>query len=120
MSVPPYNPLPVVPTNVDPRFRYGTRAIPENFQQATSRFYLPNQRESRFWPLFYEAREDNECFDALAARAPPPCQTDDDCLELINKWCNDGQARTVKYRCIKTQLRSNTVAGTCQYEFDAF
>ena len=115
--MPAYNPDAIVPTNIDPRFRYGTRAFPEDYQQATSRFYLPLQRESRFWPLFYEARDDNECFDALESRVPPACVNDDDCRELIDKWCNDGQARTIEYTCVKDGRQTK---GTCHYEFDAF
>jgi len=111
MSVPPINPLPNVPTLIDPRFRYGTRAIPLNYSQATSRFYLPPQRDSRFWPLKYEDF-DNECFDSLSTRHAP-CNSNGDCHSYIASWCNDGQARTINTYCDKNQ-------GVCVFDFDAF
>lgn len=118
MSVPAIDPLATAPTNVDPRFRYGTRAIPENFPQATSRFYLPTQRDSRFWPLMYYYRADNECFDALVSRTPPVCKQNQDCRALLDQWCTDGQARTVQYWCQPNDVEGSS--GTCQYEFDPF
>lgn len=111
MSVPSINPLPIVPQNIDPRFRYGSRAIPQNFPQATSRFYLPTQRDSRFWILKYEDF-DNECFDSLQTRHAP-CRTDGDCQSYLASWCNDGQARTIQTYCDKTQ-------GLCVFDYDAF
>lgn len=110
MSVPSIDPLPDVPTNIDPRFRYGTRAQPLNYQEATSRFYLPTQRSSRFWPLYYDYA-DNECFDALSSETPFSCSTDKDCEAVVKKWCNYGQSQYVKYQCLE---------GTCAYDFDAF
>jgi hypothetical protein len=115
MSIPAIDPLRTIPTNVDPRFRYGTRASPENFQEATARFYLPTQRDSRFWPLKYEG-PDNECFDALTSKSAPTCTTDEDCKQLIGKWCTDGQAKYVEYRC---QMDGGG-SGECVYDFDAF
>lgn len=109
MSVPDINPLPIVPNDIDPRFRYGTRAIPENFPQATSRFYLPTQRDSRFWPLTY-GEHDNECFDALSTKIVD-CDTVDECKSLLEEWCTDGQSRTVQYDCTN---------GKCVYDFNAF
>ncbi len=109
MSVPSINTIPMVPTNIDPRFRYGTRARPENFQQATSRFYLPPQRDSRFWPISY-GDYDNECFDALVSKTAL-CHKDEDCESLLQNWCTDGQARYVQYECN---------AGKCVYDSDAY
>ncbi len=114
MSVPPINPLPIVPTNTDPRFRYGFRAIPENFQQATSRFYLPQQRDSRFWPISYDASE-NDCLDSLSHKQPPVCKIDQDCQVLVNKWCTDGEARKVRSKCHRSHVGDKQ--GTCKYDF---
>ncbi len=118
-------PLPIVPTNRDPRFRYGTRAIPENFRQSTSSFYNPPQRASRFWPLFFDADE-NECFDSLSHKEPPTCMRDQDCVPFVNKWCNEGQARDVKFKCHRslggfTGHRSlDGFKGKCVYDFDFY
>lgn len=117
MSVPPIDPLgrssfPV--GGVDPRFRYGQRAIPQNFPQATSRFYLPNQRDSRFWPLYYDSYEkEQNCTDVLTSKEPPICVTDQDCVGLVSSSCTDGEARDISYKCVAKA----TGKGYCQYSF---
>lgn len=118
MSVPAINPIPVVPLLIDPRFRYGTRAIPEDFQQSTSRFYLPEQRDSRFWPLEYDADE-NECFDSLSHKESPNCNTDRDCVPFIHKWCNEGQARDVTYKC-HHKFGLTKTKGKCVYDVNVY
>jgi hypothetical protein len=111
MSIPSIDPLAMAPTDIDPRFRYGFRSIPEDFPEATSRFYLPTQTDSRFWPLKYEDF-DNECFDSLTTRSVP-CNSDGDCNSYVDSWCNDGQARTIKMYCDKTSQ-------VCVFDFDSF
>lgn len=119
MSIPPVNPLPFVPQNVDPRFRYGTRAIPETYPQATSRFYLPPQRDSRFWPLKYEDY-DNECFDALERLSSfLPCSGDSECHATMGDWCDDLQHAYIATRCVGADPNSG-LHGVCVFEFDKF
>lgn len=120
MSVPPYNPLPSVPDNVDPRFRYGDRPTPDNFRQSNARYYLPNQRDNRFEGLTYGGK-DNECFDRLSvANDFVPCNTDSDCAEEISRWCHKGQAQYVNYQCVNAQnSTAEQPAKICDFTFNA-
>jgi len=115
--IPDYNPSPIVPQNIDPRFRYGFRARPRTYPEATSRFYLPLQRDNRFYPLVYKTDNDkNVCHNALQTLNPPQCHVREDCVPFMERHCNDGQIRFISYSCEKKSPGDKL--GICRYESD--
>lgn len=105
------NPIEIPQSDIDrdPRFRYGFRAIPENYEQSTAEFYLPINRDHRFWMLRYGTNTYNNCWRHLADVTPAPCKTSDDCVAQLKQFCSDGAIKHIPHRCVFNSSSSRSI-----------
>lgn len=98
-------PIPLSDITEDPRNRYGSRPIPQNYQQQTSSYYLPITRDNRFFPIFYDLHRANDCWKyinvGLLNSQQYKCESDTDCSEKIDNYCTKGALNFIKSTCIK-------------------
>lgn len=104
-------PIPLTDITEDPRNRYGSRPLPENYQQQTSPYYLPITRDNRFFPIFYDLHRANDCWKymnvGLLNSQQLSCNSDDDCFKHINQYCTKGALNFVKSTCVKENNNNN-------------
>lgn len=87
----------------DPRFRYGDRPIPEDYIQASGRYYLPYERDHRFFGLEFDLNMADDCWKYIGSASLNenrlPCKTNSDCKYHLRKYCTEGAANYVPSQC---------------------